>query len=104
MTNTRFTKPLQETDYAAYDEWAEWCNQNNYVIMDDDPEYYYCKSCERTEQEEREYEIRQLKQKLSDTDYQAIKYAEGELSAEEYEAAKALRRTWRARINELEAQ
>lgn len=48
-------------------------------------------------------EIKALKAKLSDTDYKAIKYAEGELSAEEYESVKVERRAWRVRINELEA-
>ena len=48
-------------------------------------------------------EIKALKAKLSETDYKAIKYAEGELSAAEYESVKLDRRAWRVRINELEA-
>lgn len=51
----------------------------------------------------REIEIRFLKERLAKTDYQAIKLAEGELSAEEYEPLREKRRAWRARINELEA-
>lgn len=51
-----------------------------------------------------EREIEKLKQKLFATDYRAIKYAEGELSAEEYAETKEKRKEWRARINELEAQ
>lgn len=47
-------------------------------------------------------EIAALKERLSDTDYQAIKYAEGALSEEEYAQTMQLRRGWRARINELE--
>ncbi len=43
--------------------------------------------------------IGELKQKLADTDYQAIKYAEGELTAEEYSAMKNQRKSWRAEIN-----
>jgi hypothetical protein len=49
-----------------------------------------------------EREISELKQKLRDTDYQAIKFAEGELSEDEYAYMKAQRRAWRDRINELE--
>lgn len=49
-------------------------------------------------------EISGLKAKLEATDYQAIKYAEGELSEKEYEPTRVLRRGWRARINELEAR
>lgn len=49
-------------------------------------------------------EIKMLKQKLAQTDYQAIKYAEGELSEEEYAPTKAQRKQWRQEINELEEQ
>ena len=48
-------------------------------------------------------EIAELKAKLQKTDYQAIKYAEGVMSAEEYAETKAQRQEWRKRINELEA-
>lgn len=47
-------------------------------------------------------EIKELKQKLSDTDYQAIKYAEGWLTEEDYLPIKIQRQEWRNRINELE--
>lgn len=47
-------------------------------------------------------QISQLKQKLADTDYKAIKFAEGELSIEEYEETKQQRRKWREEINKLE--
>lgn len=48
-------------------------------------------------------EISELKRKLSDTDYKAIKYSEGWLTDEEYAEAKAQREEWRKRINKLEA-
>ena len=48
-------------------------------------------------------EISELKKKLFDTDYKAIKYAEGLLTDEEYAEVKAQREEWRKRINELEA-
>ena len=47
-------------------------------------------------------EIAELKQKLADTDYNAIKYAEGWLDSEDYAPIKAERQGWRDRINELE--
>lgn len=50
------------------------------------------------------YKIIELKRKLRETDYKAIKYAEGELSAEEYAETKAQRRAWRAEINQLETE
>lgn len=47
--------------------------------------------------------IAELKRLLANSDYLAIKFAEGELSAEEYAPHKAERAQWRAEINELEA-
>lgn len=44
------------------------------------------------------------KQLLSNTDYLAIKHADGVLSDEEYASDKAKRDVWRAKINEIEAQ
>ena len=46
--------------------------------------------------------ISELKHKLADTDYQAIKYAEGAMTAAEYAPYKADRAKWRAEINDLE--
>ena len=48
-------------------------------------------------------QIRELKKKLFDTDYKAIKYSEGWLTDEEYAEVKAQREEWRKCINELEA-
>lgn len=47
-------------------------------------------------------EITQLKKQLSDTDYKAIKYAEGQISEEEYASVRAERQGYRDRINYLE--
>ncbi len=46
--------------------------------------------------------INELKTYLKATDYKAIKYAEGELSEEEYAPIKEQRNDWRAEINKLE--
>jgi uncharacterized protein YutD len=47
-------------------------------------------------------EINAYKQILTNTDYLAIKYAEGELSESEYHDTKVQRRECRDRIHELE--
>lgn len=49
-----------------------------------------------------EGEVNQLKQALADSDYQAIKYAEGWLTEEQYAPIKAQREAYRERIRELE--
>lgn len=55
-----------------------------------------------TEKQLAEREISTMKTKLRNTDYQAIKYAEGQISEEDYAEIKAQRQAWRDRINELE--
>ena len=47
--------------------------------------------------------IAELKALLQATDYQAIKYAEGEMQFEEYEPVRDLRKGWRKEINDIEA-
>lgn len=49
-------------------------------------------------------QIEQLKKLLADTDYQAIKYAEGLITEEEYTSMKVQRQAWRDEINELEKE
>lgn len=48
-----------------------------------------------------EAKIEELKFNLSSTDYQAIKFAEGIITAEEYEPIKHQRQVWRDEINKL---
>lgn len=55
-----------------------------------------------TEQEKVKTRICELKYKLQETDYQAIKHFEGYLTDYEYEPIKAQRQAWRDEINELE--
>ena len=57
------------------------------------------------------YEIKKIEVRISEyknylraTDYLAIKFAEGVLTAEEYAETKALRESWRAEINRLEKE
>lgn len=54
------------------------------------------------EQKIKNTKIAELKYKLIETDYQAIKYAEGQLTEEEYAPIKTERQKWREEINLLE--
>ena len=56
-----------------------------------------------TEEQIAEQKIRELKAYLSETDYVAIKIAEGEASAEDYADVLAKRKAARAEITELES-
>ncbi|MBQ7912900.1 MAG: hypothetical protein IJ308_04030 [Clostridia bacterium] len=82
-------KVIDEPEVEAVETYDEFENIQVYIPY--------------TEQELAQREIASLKQKLFETDYKAIKYAEGIIGAEEYEPIKAERNAWRTRINELEA-
>ena len=58
----------------------------------------------QAEIDEIQRKIDETKAKLSQTDYQAIKYAEGFISETDYAPMKALRQAYRDEINRLEAE
>ena len=53
---------------------------------------------------EKSEQIMQLRGHLHNTDYKAIKYAEGELTEEEYAPIREQRKAWRNEINALRAE
>lgn len=73
--------------------------QNGIVVRDGD--FSICLEYS-PKQKEQYAEIASLKQKLEETDYKALKYADGALSREEYEPVRKQRQKWRDRINEIE--
>ena len=58
----------------------------------------------QAEIDEIQRKISEAKAKLSQTDYQAIKYAEGFISETDYVPIKTQRQVWRDEINALEAE
>lgn len=83
--------PLTDVEFSDIDDWP----------------YLRDKCPHKTEadllKDQYRLEITQLKKSLSDTDYKAIKFAEGQISEEEYASVRAERQSYRDRINELEA-
>lgn len=76
-------------DYTKIDYNNGYVDENeNFVYIRD-----YRKNFER---------VAELKRQLAETDYRAIKYAEGQYTEEEYAPYKAQRQEWRDEINELE--
>ena len=57
-----------------------------------------------SEKELAQIEIEKLKQNLLETDYKAIKFAEGVLSEQDYEKTRNERQSWRNQINALQKQ
>lgn len=49
-------------------------------------------------------EILALQQLLTNTDYKALKYSEGFITEADYAETKALRQSYRDKINELQAE
>ena len=77
---------------------------NNYKLVITDNQYQVIHISEQDLlKDQYRLEITQLKKSLSDTDYKAIKYAEGQISESEYASIRELRQSYRDRINELEA-
>ncbi|MBR4721411.1 MAG: hypothetical protein IK057_06595 [Clostridia bacterium] len=79
------------------------------TITIDGVEYPYLRDATPEEQAEaeklqNELELETLKRRLAETDYKAIKYAEGWYSQEEYAPLKAERQIIRDRINRLEEE
>ena len=56
----------------------------------------------KKENEARIARIAELKQMLADADYWTSKYSDGEYTEEEWAEKVAIRKEWRAEINELE--
>ena len=96
-----------------YSNKAKWCNENGCYIAEIEPledgtrQFQIKQIPQKTEDEklieQYQSEIVELKKYLSDTDYKAIKFAEGEITESDYQEVKSQRHDARARINELES-
>ena len=98
--STNYQKTLVSIAQRIFAEYSG--NDYRLVITDNHYKTVHVSEEERQKDQYR-LEISQLKKQLSDTDYKAIKYAEGQLTESEYSPIRSQRAEWRARINELEA-
>jgi len=101
------------TESAEYAYKSGWDIEHNYIPISDTQQSdingwtYKKELCPmKTEadklKDQYRLEITQLKKLLSDSDYKAIKYAEGQISEDEYSEIKSERQGYRDRINYLE--
>lgn len=82
-----------------------WFRKDGCLIHDRNTKYGYDFAIGveyNEEQRIKRAEIKELKDFLSNTDYRALKYADGAYTEEEYKPWKEARASARARINELE--
>ena len=127
MIFNKTTYDFQKRSNAAN---TNFINDNNFIVIDDNSEIakkiekYYpfikiienengeiidvVEDIEKREEEKniesKLFEIELLKQKLLESDYKAIKYAEEQISKEDYSPIKEQRQSWRDRINQLESE
>lgn len=90
---------------------------NARIMTEEDSAYFQAKADEATAQRNRNLniaairdeineligKISDLKRNLNRTDYQAIKFAEGEILEIDYAPIKEQRKSWRKQINDYEA-
>ena len=90
---------------------------NAHIMTEEDSAYFQAKADEATAQRNRNLniaairdeineligKISDLKRNLNRTDYQAIKFAEGEMLEVDYAPIKEQRKSWRKQINDYEA-
>lgn len=111
-----FEQPTDNDFLIKSGSGDEFVHVSYYQVFNEDGTYRYkikgWKMVERTE-EDREEELRiptitarinELKKKLTDTDYIAIKFAEGWITEREYLETKEQRQGWRDEINLLEIE
>lgn len=91
-----------ETYYKLEFHQLMWVNGE----LAKNPNYqeYFNEQAEKFKKAETQSRINQLKNKLAETDYRAIKYAEGEYTEEQYAPYKKQRQEWRDEINRLEVE
>lgn len=90
-----------------YDEAYEYVSANGYTIeevesKDGVRQFKIVEIPQPSEEDIKQQRTHELKQFLADTDYVALKIAEGSATASEYADVIAQRKAWRAEINELE--
>lgn len=90
--------PLSKAELANYDE----ITAEEFAILTT-PEVHE-PTPEELARQEKLNRIAFLKGELARTDYEAIKYAEGWFTDEEYAEFKAQRQAWRVEINQLEQE
>lgn len=92
LTLPPYNFKLVNVDYAD-------CEASDF---NDDLTFNTDKYWERLKKGENSNRITELKKLLRDTDYQAIKFAEGQISEEDYAPIKKQRQEWRNEINRLQ--
>lgn len=111
QVKTRVVKEAYIEKVLDYDENGNEIEEKEIAHEEITETYNYCElvanfkpqpSEEEKAKAQAKVRIAELKRLLSETDYQAIKYAEGWLSEEEYAPIKAQRQAYREEINELE--
>lgn len=95
---------ITKSEYKAFANWNN-ANGNKFDIESLGDDTYKITEIvipEPTEYEKAQARIAELKQMLADADYWTSKRVDGEYTDEEWAEKVAIRKAWRAEINELE--
>ena len=95
---------ITKSEYTAFANWNN-ANGNKFDINPMGDGTYKITEIvvpEPTEYEKAQTRIAELKQMLADADYWTSKRVDGEYTDEEWAEKVAIRKAWRAEINELE--
>lgn len=87
-------------------EYHAWFREEGKLIFDEDNEYgiKFAIGIKYSDEQKKQFlRIKELKKYLKDTDFRALKYADGAYTKEEYRPYKEARAAARAEINEIEA-
>ena len=95
---------ITKTEHIAF---ANWNNANGgkfYSVSNGNGTYTICEIVipEPTEYEKAQARIAELKRLLADADYWTSTRVDGEYTDDEWDEKVAIRKAWRAEINELE--
>ena len=86
-------------------EYQAWFREDGKLIFDEDNEYgiKFAIGIKYSDEQKKQFlRIKELKKYLKDTDFRALKYADGAYTEEEYQPYKEARAAARAEINEIE--
>lgn len=105
----KIEKPLTEDSRKLYTKLANWCNsQEEETRIEDRGDYYEAVKVEKVQPTAEELALTKAKKKyytllknLQNTDYIAMKIAEGVSSKEDYSEVLENRQLWRNEINAI---
>lgn len=99
-----YDEPQSGTVEITEEYWLELLDgqSQGLHIINNEKDFPVLTECVPADDDIRQARIAELKALLANTDYQALKVADGAMTQQEYEPVRTQRVLWRAEINELQ--